>query len=413
MEYRKNSGKYESKVVEIQSMLNAALDNAVLLVHADSSLPSLLIDSHYFQTLHHRDYVPNGWNKINADGYFGDITERSVRSFQDFLYITQNGIVGDTTYFYLLQLSSINSCNVRMLGTPVSRNDSKVVPINLLDKSETKETYILSAPEKNFLNLFKGSTIKFSYSLWGWLTEDKTEETLNMVGRLQEIKDSLDLQNRRYLYIYNNLQKGTNPLFRDFDTNLGTKLGIKIAKMPVFRDNLKHLRTINNNIRDLINEILKNATGIRNQLDILKDKVIGILKECCLFLKQILKRIGFNGSNAGKLASNFVDWFTKNISKFKFLKAIPAMRIASCLTLFTKLIKHIFQGDLNAVMIDLVAIVKDIFLGVTASILVTTLMACGLGELAFAVVILAILLDYLFDEYMENRLKESLKYCQG
>lgn len=119
MEYKKNLNKYNIEVVEIQSMLNKALDNAFLLVKADSSLPSMLGDYHYFQTLPHRNYIPAGWNKINPDGYYGDITEKAVKCFQEFLYITPNGIVGDTTYSFLSQFSFINSGSIRVLGTGI------------------------------------------------------------------------------------------------------------------------------------------------------------------------------------------------------------------------------------------------------------------------------------------------------
>lgn len=129
MEYTNNPNRIDSKVKEIQSMLNRALDNAILLLKADFSLPSLLGDSHCFQTLHHRNYIPNGWVKISEDGRFGNETEKAVKSFQEFWYITINGIVGRTTYDYLSKLASINECSVRIMGKPLqissknTRND--------------------------------------------------------------------------------------------------------------------------------------------------------------------------------------------------------------------------------------------------------------------------------------------------
>lgn len=126
MEYTNNPNRVDPKVKEIQSMLNRALDNAVLLLKADSSLPSLLGDPHYFQTLHHRNYLPNGWEKISEDGRFGNETEKAVKKFQEFLYITVNGIVGNTTYTYLVQLSSINSCSIKILGIPITSKNNNV-----------------------------------------------------------------------------------------------------------------------------------------------------------------------------------------------------------------------------------------------------------------------------------------------
>lgn len=158
MEYRKNPDKYDSKVVEIQSMLNKALDNAVLLVKADSSLPSMLGDPHFFQTLHHRNYVPNGWNILNSDGYFGSITENTVKCFQEFLYITQNGIVGNTTYTKLKELSSINSCNIQILGEPFSQNSERTFNKIILSDDLTMWKDGISAVN-NFISIFNLSTI--------------------------------------------------------------------------------------------------------------------------------------------------------------------------------------------------------------------------------------------------------------
>lgn len=160
MEYRNNPYQKEKdpKIVEIQSMLNKALDNAVLLVKADSSLPTMLGDPHYFQTLHHRNYIPNGWSKINPDGYFGSITENAVKCFQEFLYITQNGIVGETTYSFLSQLSSINSCPIQVLGVSTSKKVESDFKSLYLSADLTKWKDNVSAIN-NFISIFDLTTI--------------------------------------------------------------------------------------------------------------------------------------------------------------------------------------------------------------------------------------------------------------
>lgn len=161
MEYSYNPNIVDPKVKEIQSMLNRALDNAVLLLKADSSLPSLLGDPHYFQTLNpngldnaalllkadlslpslldpryfqtlpHNNYIPNGWGKISEDGRFGNDTVKAVKSFQEFMRISVDGIVGKDTYPKLCTLASINECPIQIMGHPLqtgsktTRNDDK------------------------------------------------------------------------------------------------------------------------------------------------------------------------------------------------------------------------------------------------------------------------------------------------
>ena len=142
MEYTNNPNGVDPKVKEIQSMLNRALDNAVLLLKADSSLPSLLGDPHYFQTLHHRNYIPNGWGKISEDGRFGNDTEKAVKSFQEFLYITINGIVGDTTYSYLTQLSSINKANIKLIGDGVQLKQNNISVLDGYEKESIGDVFI-------------------------------------------------------------------------------------------------------------------------------------------------------------------------------------------------------------------------------------------------------------------------------
>lgn len=142
MEYTNNPNRVDPKVKEIQSMLNRALDNAVLLLKADSSLPSLLGDPHYFQTLHHRNYIPNGWGKISEDGRFSNDTEKAVKSFQEFLYITINGIVGDTTYSYLTQLSSINKANIKLIGDGVQPKQNNISVLDGYEKESIGDVFI-------------------------------------------------------------------------------------------------------------------------------------------------------------------------------------------------------------------------------------------------------------------------------
>ena len=93
-------------------MLNRALYKAHRLVECDSKYRSLFItDCHYFEKIHHLEYVPSNWHNINVDGYFGNDTETAVKAFQKFLYITENGIVGDYTKSWLRTLVNLNIPN--------------------------------------------------------------------------------------------------------------------------------------------------------------------------------------------------------------------------------------------------------------------------------------------------------------
>lgn len=153
MEYRKNIYQQYSdeRIAEIQSMLNRARSNAYLLLKADASLPSMLGNPHYFQTLHHRNYVPSNWLEIKVDGFFGNKTEMAVKCFQEFLYITINGIVGNTTYSFLNTLSSYNSGTIKILGSNVSLSK----PQNSIkdDVLKWRENFYLTASFYAFFDL--------------------------------------------------------------------------------------------------------------------------------------------------------------------------------------------------------------------------------------------------------------------
>lgn len=127
MEYRKKYPlKYNPSVREIQRELNLARAKAYQLVHADKKYRTLMLsDCHYFERLHHLEYVPSAWNIIYEDGLFGDNTENSVKCFQQFCYISVNGIMGDYTRSFLKKLLSIQIPNYSRIGatTPEARSN--------------------------------------------------------------------------------------------------------------------------------------------------------------------------------------------------------------------------------------------------------------------------------------------------
>lgn len=123
MEYKRKSPLiYEPKVREIQEMLNKALRIAFNFVEEERYYPKMLNKPHYFQLIHHRDYISNDWKIIAEDGYFGVETEKAVKCFQRFLYITENGIVGDYTYSHLKKILSLNRNKSILFGDKINES---------------------------------------------------------------------------------------------------------------------------------------------------------------------------------------------------------------------------------------------------------------------------------------------------
>ena len=122
MEYRKTTpAVYIPKVKDIQVMLNNARVKALMLVREDFSKPRLLQNSYYFQVIHHRDDVSNEWKVIDVDGKFGDNTECAVKGLQRFLFISENGIMGDYTYSMMQKLLSAQTQNGSILYGETTR----------------------------------------------------------------------------------------------------------------------------------------------------------------------------------------------------------------------------------------------------------------------------------------------------
>ena len=105
-------------VLDIQLKLNQARAKAVDLLRNDTTKPQFLMNQYYFQQIHHRNTIPNNWSTISTDGIYGLETEKAVKGFQSFLFITENGIMGDMTYASLLNLLSIDTTRASQINTP-------------------------------------------------------------------------------------------------------------------------------------------------------------------------------------------------------------------------------------------------------------------------------------------------------
>lgn len=128
MEYcKKYPLEYNPSIREIQRELNLARIKAYQLVDADMEYRNLMMsDCHYFEKLHHLEYVPSAWNNIVEDGLYGEDTENAVKSFQQFCYISVNGIVGDYTRSFLKNIISLHIPNKSQIKatTPETRSHS-------------------------------------------------------------------------------------------------------------------------------------------------------------------------------------------------------------------------------------------------------------------------------------------------
>lgn len=128
MEYKKKYPlEYNPSVREIQRELNLARIKAYQLVDVDKVYRNLMItDCHYFEKIHHLEYVPSGWNNIVEDGLYGDDTENAVKGFQQFCYISVNGIVGNYTRSFLKKIISLHIPNKSQIKatTPDTRSHS-------------------------------------------------------------------------------------------------------------------------------------------------------------------------------------------------------------------------------------------------------------------------------------------------
>lgn len=119
-------------------MLNRARLKAMALIREDSQLPTMLNDRYYYQKLHHRNAIKSSWVTIAEDGLFGNATENAVKCFQNFLFITENGILGEFTCKALQNLLSIGLKNDSVLygsaPKPVTKiNKAVKTCTNLLD----------------------------------------------------------------------------------------------------------------------------------------------------------------------------------------------------------------------------------------------------------------------------------------
>lgn len=128
MEYRKKYPlEYNPSVKNIQRDLNLARMKAYQMVQVDKEYRTLMItDCHYFEKIHHLEYVPSAWNIIVEDGLYGNDTENAVKCFQQFCYISINGIMGDYTQNFLKNVISLQIPSKSQIKatTPITRSQS-------------------------------------------------------------------------------------------------------------------------------------------------------------------------------------------------------------------------------------------------------------------------------------------------
>ena len=229
MEYKKgNSNTCSLKVREIQGMLNRARYKAMALIRESSRLPSMLNDMYYCQKIHHRNTIKSSWVTIAEDGLFGEATENAVKCFQNFLFITENGIVGDHTYKALQNLLSLGMINDSILYGSTPKPDTKInkavrAATNFID-SLLDGWHTVSPPLQGLTFFFVKGFIVFY---------EKSNNLTLHVNANQIIRDLLLPQNSRKGKWF---RINHNSKFREFRAFHISKSALKVADAGLFKN---------------------------------------------------------------------------------------------------------------------------------------------------------------------------------
>lgn len=229
MEYKKgNSNTCSLKVREIQGMLNRARYKAMALIHESTRLPSMLNDMYYCQKIHHRNTIKSSWVTIAEDGLFGEATENAVKCFQNFLFITENGIVGDYTYKALQNLLSLGMINDSILYGSTPKPDTKInkavrASTNFIDT--LLDGWKIVSPPLNGLTFFFVNGFIVFY--------EKSNNLTLHVNANQIIRDLLLPQNSRKGKWF---RINHNSKFREFRAFHISKSALKVADAGLFKN---------------------------------------------------------------------------------------------------------------------------------------------------------------------------------
>lgn len=315
MEYKRESPlKYEPKVREIQEMLNNARKIAFNLVEKERYYPKALNNPHYFQLIHHRDYISNDWRIITADGYFGVETEKVVKCFQKFLYITENGIVGDYTYSHLKKILSLNQNKSILFRDKVNESS----------KFNIRKEIILS---QNYLcDLF--------INLWNNEIAPTSEGILFFIGEGFVVF----LEKHENLTLHINLRKIINDLLLPEYHRKGKWFHInnnsKYRQFKAFRIS-KHISRYENVINNKIVPKFGIVGCLIETADILGKTVKGELKFVDLAKwgidsLNLINDFAFRNVNTFKLTlSQTVTQYGNAIAKWKFATKLPVGAVAT------------------------------------------------------------------------------------
>lgn len=273
-----------SEVREVQKMLNKALDNAKLLAAADSSLPSLppMLGEYQIvmqdRNLRHKNNVPIGWNIIQEDGIFWSETENAVICFKDFFYLAREidaGVVGDTTYSKLKELSSINSCDIQILGGAIN------TPQNNKTSTDNYE-YI-----KDLYDAIIKTVQGFPALACDWLSEENTK---------------VQKANKKIVYDFGHSVKNIS---RDFHVRLISFMKTKNPDLEEAAKKIeKYLQKTKKTSKKKKRELIKKIDGIL-------EKTYKKYEKIKLNPKSILKQLEINDKlkNTGRWTGRIATWF--------------------------------------------------------------------------------------------------------
>lgn len=351
MELKKTTPLTKGQVVlDMQRKLNQARYIAMQIVREDINKPQFLTDPYYFQTIHHRDEVPPNWRAIREDGEFGNETENAVKGLQRFLFITENGIMGDTTNAYL----------------------------NMLLQVRTNKSF---SPEKKKLGLFSGIKINFETGITAALESFMKDIISSEKFQKEAINDPLT----------------RNELFRKFVKKLSkmqqTKALNSDPKLKECQSDISKIEQnrANGNYRDGHYENssrqLKNANNKLNQI-IRKIKDSNKIRP-----RQMANKISGVAGKAGKGAGAAAKWW--EVGKVCVAFLIHLLKWDDSAAWMDKAI-NLFYEIIDQIMIVVIAT------AITAGVIALLGASWPVWAVIVVSVLIALLVDFFYQMFRKN-----------
>ncbi len=397
------------------------------------------------------EVTPSLKHRLEVDGYFGRLTEETVKEYQESRGLRIDGIVGPET---------INALNSRMsLKGSVKKADETLLG-NKIESTTNREEYRIPEsytydndcttgdieeelfPLEPYLGDNGGLThIPYVTSeglclpqnskyviardrIWGTLPfsnihlaniiEDLANNNpfANFVENIDELRDSIKgIKNNTY-YQHDNYNAWYKK--KIFPKNVHKELIV----VRYFKEEIEVCKFLGQKIAQ--STIIISKKQYQRNRRLMKK----MLYELRIFLIRVVNRINFKKlfKDAGRIMRqliNFVQpfivkvnsksWIIKFLKKLaKRLRFIPLVRILSIAETVLPLIDKIIKKDYEGALEELFKIVEELVKAVVETAIVGALMMCGLGEIAIALLILYTLVEFIIDDFSSCEFKLSL-----